>query len=427
MSLKNNFKIVRFFFCFCLFECIFLCVLNAYEDNYFGISDAQVGFFSSGGFGSDEGQKLRGGYTNLFGSLSVGIDIYGFDFKIGGSAIALLHKVKNNDMYSNVSDNENNISFRINNDEAKDFRYTSDTFILHTLYMSYKNSWGALIAGRFPLKLEWIGDYIEGISVGIDRFEDWKIQAGWFDAQAYGDPQENVHFGYIKNLYEKYENYKIKNNYFLDIKYTNIFLNLNIYYNYFDTLFDSLGIKTDWNFEYKDFRFGTLFHYVFVSSSSQSPNTCLDPFMANNVGLACYVEGTMGSVLGYLLQLEQSLNFKNWHFSIGYLQNDNRGTTNNLPIYSDNNPLEYNTVVYGGGAKTGYATFRYEWEKRYFLSFKYGLSHYYSGHQWLFQDQFNALAGVDFSHINVSVGYFNINDGGGYKNNIARIWLGFKF
>ncbi|MDO7253287.1 Opr family porin [Helicobacter cappadocius] len=420
--------VIRFLFCFLFIGHIFLCMLNAYENDYFEISDAQVGFFSSGGFGSYEDDKLTGGYTNLFSTLSIGIKgAYGFDFGVGGSAVVLLHKVKNNDIYSDINNNEIGVGFRINNDEAKDFRYTSDNAILHTLYMRYTNSWGTFTAGRFPLKLEWIGDYLEGVNIEIDRFKDWTIQAGWFDRQAYGDAEENVHFGYIKHWYEKYEGYRINNNYFLDIKYSNDFLAINAYYNYFDTLLYAVGFKTDWSFGYGDWKFATLLHYVFVASSLQTQDQCDQPFIASAAGLACYVPSTMGSVLGYLLQLEQGLNFKDWYFSMGYLQNDKKGSTNNLPIYSDNNPLEYNTVVYGGGAKTGYISLKYEWAKTYFLSLKYGLSYYYSNGNLFSQSQFNALAGVDFSHINVSLGYFNIDDKSGYKNNIARIWLGFKF
>lgn len=406
----------------------FSTLLGAFESEHFDISSMKAGIFSSGGFGSYEGDKLRGGYTNFFGSISVGIkDIYGFNFGLGGSAVGLLHKVKNHDIYSDISNDEIGVGFRINNDEAKDFRYTSDPVVLHTLYVQYQNSWGKITGGRFPLKLEWIGDYVEGIAVDIDRFEDWEIKAGWFDRQAYSDEEENVRFGYIKYWYEKYEGYKINNNYFLDLKYTNDFLSLNLYYNYFDTLLGALGLKTIWTFGYEDWRFDTLAHYVLVSSSRQSQDECSSPSIAADAGLACYVPGSMASVWGYLLQFQQDVVFRDWVFSLGYLQNDDKNSTNNLPIYSDENPLEYNTVIYGGGAKTAYVALKYQYHKRYFLSLKYAQSYYHLGDEISSQGQFNALAGADFSNINISLGYINIDDRSGYKNNIAKIWLGFSF
>lgn len=425
---RNISKTMKFLFCFGVAMQFLSSTLSASKWDHLEISQMKAGLFSSGGFGSYGGDKLRGGYTNLFGSVSVEIkDIYGFNFGLGGSVVGLLHKVKNHDIYSDISNDEIGIGFRINNDEAKDFRYTSDPAILHTLYMQYQNSWGNIIGGRFPLKLEWIGDYVEGVAVDINKFEDWEIRAGWFDRQAYADEQENVHFGYIKHWYEKYEGYKIDNNYFLDLKYTNDFLALNLYYNYFDTLLSAFGLKTNWNFGYGDWKFDTLLQYVLVSSSKQSQDSCSLPSVAAVAGIACYIQGSMGSVWGYLLQLQQDFAFRDWYFSLGYLQNDNKNSTNNLPIYSDENPLEYNTVIYGGGAKTGYMIFRYEYNKRYFLSLKYAQSYYHSEGEIFSQGQFNALAGADFSNINISLAYININDKSGYKNNIARIWLGFRF
>ncbi|PAF51955.1 hypothetical protein [Helicobacter sp. 13S00477-4] len=403
-------------------------VISANAQSYLELFDTQIGFFSSGGFGKYGQSHLRGGYTNFFGSLGVkSMPAFGFDFAIGVSGIGLLHKVKNKDMYSNIMNDEIGIGFRINNDEAKDFRYTSTDFVLHTVYGRYKNSWGYLVAGRFPLNLEWIGDYVEGVNVVIDRFKGWEISAGWFDKQAYANAQENVSYGYIKQWYQNYEGYKIKNNYFLDMMYQNDSLNFNAYYNYFDTLLYVLGMKGSWEWGYDNWKIKTLLHYAFVNASEQSSEYCQDPSLAVVAGLECYIPGSMGSITGYLWQIQENVKYKNWDFSIGYIQNDKRNSTNNLPIYSDDSPLEYNTAIYGGGAKTGYVTFRYEYRGRYSLGLKYGLSGYGGKNENSLQGQFNALAGVDFARANISFGYINIDDSSGYKNNIAKIWLGFKF
>ncbi|PAF47697.1 hypothetical protein BKH41_07355 [Helicobacter sp. 12S02232-10] len=401
---------------------------SAQTQSEFGTFDAQIGFFSSGGFGRYDQSDLRGGYTNLFGTFEIkSKEFFGFEFGVGVSATGLLHKVKNKDIYSDIVNDIVGIGFRINNDEAKDFRYTSTGFLFHTLYARYKNDWGSLNMGRFPLSLEWIGDYVEGVSAVIDRFEDWTIQAGWFDAQAYANAQENISFGYINYWYNHYEGYQIKNNYFLDVKYHHHLLDLNLYYNYFDTLLYMVGIRTDWNLAYGEWEFKTRLHYVFVNASKQSTQYCNNPSLNELAGLACYVPESMGSVAGYLWQVEQAFKYKGLHFALGYLQNDKRNATNNLPIYADDNPLEYNTVVYGEGAKTGYATIRYDYKGRYFLGLKYGISYYGNVEDKSSQGQFNALCGIVLKQMDISLGYINIDDANGYKNNIAKVWLGFKF
>ncbi|PAF41781.1 Opr family porin [Helicobacter sp. 11S02596-1] len=406
------------------------CLLfaNASPQSDFKVFDAQIGFFSSGGFGRLGQNHIRGGYTNLFGTFDIkSKEIFGFEFGVGLSAVGLLHRVKNQDIYSDITDDIVGVGFRINNDEAKDFRYTSTGFVLHTLYAGYKNAWGNLRVGRFPLNLQWIGDYIQGVAVVIDRFEDFTIQAGWFDTQAYANAEENVDFGYMRHWYDRFEGYAIKNNYFLDVKYHRPWLDMNVYYDYFDTLLWVGGLKTDWYWNLSDWEFKTRLHYAFVRASEQSSVVCKNPSLSQIAGLACYVPGSMGSVAGYFWQIEQGFRHKGWDFGVGYLQNDKRNATNNLPIYADDNPLEYNTVVYGEGGKTAYVRFEYAYEGKYFLALKYGISAYGSAQDKSLQGQFNAVLGMALKQMNISLGYVNIDDKNGYQNNIAKVWLGVKF
>ncbi|PAF43898.1 hypothetical protein [Helicobacter sp. 11S03491-1] len=419
---------MRFVFIFLLVGQVCFVFGNDGEQKYFEVSDIQIGLFSSGGFGKNQGKPISGGYTNIFGSLDVLTQsFYGFDFGIGISAVALLHKVKNQDVYSNINNNLIGIGFRINNDEAKDFRYTSDDVVFHTLYFRYSNSWGSLTFGRFPLSLDWVGDYAQGVGVELNKFDHYRIRAGWFDEQAYASPEENVHFGYMNKWYGTYEGYHIQNNYYLDVRFKNESIYWNAYYNYFQSLFNLAGIKANWKLILNDWEFKSMAHYVFVSASSQSQEYCKDPNLSSIAGLACYVPGSMGKVNGYLWEIGERVKYQNWYLSLGYLQNDNKGATNNIAIYADDNPLEYNTVIYGSGSKTSYITLKYEYDGKYFLGLKYGVSWYGTGEGKSSQGQFNALGGIDFSHMNVSVAYVNINDVSGYQNNIARIYLGLKF
>lgn len=420
---------------FKLFKKIFLCLIiqgftiYLYADATKGINlaKAQLGIFSAGGFGSLNSSDLRGGYTNIFASL--GLDTksyYGFSLGIGISANVPLHKVKNNDIYSNIYDGGFGSGFLINNDEAKDFRYVSKTLVFNTLYLKYSNKWGNIQIGRFPLETQWIGDYIQGIGVDINYFDNLIIKAGWFNAQSYSNAEENVDFNYLTNLYNEYEGYNIKNNYYLDINYEYNWLNLNAYYNYFQTLLGVIGLKSNMLFGYKNFIFESLIHLALVNASKQSFDYCKNPLLSSEVGLSCYVNNSMGDVFGYLLELQQKISYNNINTTLGYIQNDSKNATNNLPIYADDSPLEYNTVIYGEGAKTIYGKFKYQYNI-YYAKLKYGMSFYGYDKESFHQSQVNAITGIDLKNLNIALMYINIDDSSSYKNNIVKFWLGVKF
>lgn len=399
-----------------------------------GSFTAQVGFFSSMGFGKVGQSFVKGGYTELYISVETQTpEIAGFNIGVGFSGLGLLHQVSSKDIYSNISTDEVGIGFRINNDEAKDFRYTSQPALLHTLYLQYGDDWGNIKVGRFPLKTEWIGDFVQGAGIYISKF-GLKIQAGWFDSQAYANFQENINFGTIKKLYEEYEGYHIKNNYYLDITYQDNWININSYYNHLDTLFDVVGLRGKKTLALNQWYFNTEFVFAFTASSIQSPQSCINPMRVQNTGLSCYVSGSMGALKGYLWGLEEKLIWRKWGIVMGYLQNDEKNSTNNLPIYADKNPLEYNTVVYGGGSKTSYASLEYTFNKRGFVEVKYGMSWYKEMDineiplkPYSFQSQLNIVGEVNFRSVNFKVVYANINDFIGYQNNIIKMILSYDF
>lgn len=398
-----------------------------------GAFAAQAGFYSSIGFGRVGQESIKGGYTDIFVSVEVSTPrIWGFDVGVGFSGLELLHTISSDDIYSNVNTDETGVGFRINNDEAKDFRYISQPAILHTLYLGYQNSWGNIKIGRFPLKMDWIGDFVQGIGVNISKF-GLTIQTGWFDSQAYAGSEENVDFGSTKKWYEKYEGFQIKNNYYFDVLYKNDWIAINSYYNHFDTLLDAIGLRGNKTFTLDEWHFDTEAIYVFIASSVQSPKACSDPIKSQNAGLGCYVKGSMGKLKGYLWGLEQKLAWQEWKFTMGYIQNDRKNSTNNLPIYADNNPLEYNSVVYGGGAKTGYIGLEYVFDKRVLAGVTYGMSYYEQmdineiTQTNAFQGQLNIISKVKFKSANLKIAYTYINDSIGYENNIVTMVLGYDF
>lgn len=406
----------------------------AENTNIQGSFTAQVGFFSSMGFGRVEQSIIKGGYTELYVSAETQTpEILDFSIGVGFSGLGLLHQVSGKDIYSNISTDEVGIGFRINNDEAKDFRYTSQPALLHTLYLQYRSDWGNIKVGRFPLRTEWIGDFVQGAGIYISEF-GLKILAGWFDSQAYANFEENVNFGYIKKWYEEYEGYHIKNNYYLDITYRDDWIKINSYYNHFDTLFDVVGLRGEKLITLNQWYFNTEFVFAFTASSIQSPQACIDPMKVQNAGLSCYISDSIGALKGYLWGLEEKLVWRKWGIIVGYLQNDEKNSTNNLPIYADKNPLEYNTVVYGGGSKTSYVSLEYTFDGRGFLGVKYGMSWYKEMDineiplkHYSFQTQLNIVGEVNFKSANFKAVYANINDSIGYQNNIIKVILSYDF
>lgn len=268
------------------------------------------------------------------------------------------------------------ISLFINNDEAKDIFLTSDKAHIAGLYVGVLNKSETLGVriGRYGARYEWLGDYLEGGEI-YGHISGVRLAFGGFYRQSYANPSENSAFGHIKRLYEAYQGYDLKMNFYADANYESENLQARIYANYLHSLYAVAGFKLDFATKEvaKDTNFSFLLHANFVTAGVQEPYSALnyrqcggDRFSyqaAANAGLVCYKKNSFkngfGELNGGMLHLEGRAHFGGLTLAAGYVGNDKNGATDLLPIYADNNPLEYNTYIYGEGGQSGYVRIDY--------------------------------------------------------------------
>lgn len=269
------------------------------------------------------------------------------------------------------------ISLFINNDEAKDIFLTSDKAHIAGLYVGVLNKSETLGVriGRYGARYEWLGDYLEGGEI-YGHISGVRLAFGGFYRQSYANPSENSAFGHIKRLYEAYQGYDLKMNFYADANYESENLQARIYANYLHSLYAVAGFKLDFATKElaKDTNFSFLLHANFVTAGVQEPYSALNyrecggnNFTAHqaaaNAGLVCYKKNSFkngfGELNGGMLHLEGRAHFGGLTLAAGYVGNDKNGATDLLPIYADNNPLEYNTYIYGEGGQSGYVRIDY--------------------------------------------------------------------
>lgn len=269
------------------------------------------------------------------------------------------------------------ISLFINNDEAKDIFLTSDKAHIAGLYVGVLNKSETLGVriGRYGARYEWLGDYLEGGEI-YGHISGVRLAFGGFYRQSYANPSENSAFGHIKRLYEAYQGYDLKMNFYADANYESESLQARIYANYLHSLYAVAGFKLDFATKElaKDTNFSFLLHANFVTAGVQEPYSALNyrecgsnnftaHQVAANAGLVCYKKNSFkngfGELNGGMLHLEGRAHFGGLTLAAGYVGNDKNGATDLLPIYADNNPLEYNTYIYGEGGQSGYVRIDY--------------------------------------------------------------------
>ena len=236
--------------------------------------------------------------------------------------------------------------------------YTSDDVHLPALFIGYEHKNMGFRVGRYDAEYEWIGDYLEGAEIYGD-IKGVRVALGGFYRQTYANPAENTRYGYIKELYEKHQGYAIKHHFYADANYQKEHFGLRFYANYLASLYIASGLAAHYSKDFGFWDLGIKAHGTFVSAGIQDPNLCADPKVAEEVGLACYQKGSFGKLNGGVAHLEALLGFGYFHLSLGAVVNDKNQATNLLPIYADNNPLEYNTYIYGEGGRTGYVKLDY--------------------------------------------------------------------
>lgn len=338
-------------------------------------------------------------------------------------------------------------SYLINNDEAKDVLFTSDLVHIPALFLQIDRELKGgdnigFQAGRFGAEYEWIGDYLEGAEV-FYHHKNARYALGGFYRQSYANPAENTSYQYIKNLYEKQQGYNLGAHFYADANYELERSGVRAYANYFQNLYFITGIKYYINtpdselnenafLNYKGKRhifenlhLGFLMHFAFVSAGVQGARFCADPERAQKAGLNCYQKGSFGKLNGGMWRLEANANYKHTRLVLGYVGNSTNGATNLLPIYADNNPLEYNTYIYGEGAQTLFA--RLGFGSGHWGGFVgYGRSVFFDpsvrySNQALFE--LEARTGVVNWHLTMT--YLDEMDS--YRAFISKLWFGYNF
>ena len=300
------------------------------------------------------------GYSALWAKISLTSErFYGFYIGTEFSAVGkIADNAKRPITRTDMQEDPRIYSLLINNDEAKDLFYTSDSAHLPALFLGYEYKNMGFRVGRYAAEYEWMGDYLEGAEMYAD-IKGVRVAFGGFYRQSYANPAENTRYGYLKNLYEKHQGYAINHHFYADANYQKEHFGLRFYANYLASLYVASGLAARYTKDFGFWDLGIKAHGTFVSAGIQDPNLCANPQVAEEVGLACYQKGSFGKRNGGVAHLEALLGLGYFHLSLGAVVNDKNHATNLLPIYADNNPLEYNTYIYGEGGRTGYVKLDY--------------------------------------------------------------------
>lgn len=372
------------------------------------------------------------GYSALWAKISLTSErFYGFYIGTEFSAVGkIADNAKRPITRTDMQEDPRIYSLLINNDEAKDLFYTSDSAHLPALFLGYEYKNMGFRVGRYAAEYEWMGDYLEGAEMYAD-IKGVRVAFGGFYRQSYANPAENTRYGYLKNLYEKHQGYAINHHFYADANYQKEHFGLRFYANYLASLYVASGLSVRYTKDFGFWDLGIKAHGTFVSAGIQDPNLCANPQVAEEVGLACYQKGSFGKRNGGVAHLEALLGLGYFHLSLGAVVNDKNQATNLLPIYADNNPLEYNTYIYGEGGRTGYVKLDYR-------GIMLGKSCELGGFIGLGRTMFfapdvhysNQVVGeleLDFPKIKWHLTLAYLDEVRYSKTLVSKLWIGYKF
>ncbi len=201
--------------------------------------------------------------------------------------------------------------------------------IVHTAAIKYANDDFSISAGRQEIDLEWLGDYNEGVVVGITAIPDTTVVLGYTNRQAAIAEDESKNFA----RFDHYDGSKTQA-YVADVKYEGFENTLvNPYYYTADGIANYYGLKV----EYNNDMFGITGQ--FASSSEDNP--------ANKDGEIIGVEAR-ANVAGFALAL-------------GHIATDSKGGVGSITALGENiSPTEeIDDQVYGTDASSTYGSIGY--------------------------------------------------------------------
>ncbi len=197
--------------------------------------------------------------------------------------------------------------------------------IIHNAFLRYQHDdFGHLTAGRQEIDLEWLTDYIQGVTAEVEAVENLELTLGWAKRQAVVDFDEvSEHFALMNES---------RGLYFLDAKYTPWeWLELNPYYYHAGKLFRAPGLKATATLELSE-GLGSATSGQFVRASTHEDS---------------------GLENGDFLWLSQDFSYRDASLGGGYLKVDRRGT-GGLESFGDQQPFEEGNNIFTEDARTWY-------------------------------------------------------------------------
>lgn len=205
--------------------------------------------------------------------------------------------------------------------ESGDSGYT-ETSLMTEAYIKYANDDFFAVAGRQAIDLEWLGDFNEGLVLGLTSIPDTTIVAGYTARQAAADEDEIGTFTRTNSD---------KGAYVLDVKYSGVErLELNPYFYSAEDVADFYGLKATYTAE----AFGLTAQYAASSEDTQKD--------------------------GDIAHIEASTEVAGLSIAAGYITTNKDVGTGSIDAFGDNiSPFDNGANTYAANADTYYASLGY--------------------------------------------------------------------
>jgi len=255
-----------------------------------------------------KGGSANDGFSNGFGAIHFETaPLYGFSVGLSGFG-----------------------SFKTSEENDGDYKATiEDRAVLSEAYIKVEHEGvGHVIVGRQDVDFNWMTDVIEGATIELSFVENFIINMAWMHKQAV------IGFDEISETFETKNGHK--GVYMLEAKYTPVEgLEINPYYYHAHDVFNAPGVKVSLSFEpQNEFKTTTLLAYTKGNSD------------------------VTGILDGYVVQLEQGVEFMSATVALGYIKTDKNGTAG-LESFGDQSPFEEGNHVFDADTQSYYVTASY--------------------------------------------------------------------